>query len=114
MSAAVVGPFHVGEVPPPLVVTFKTKTGANVDFSLNGPWSAKIAYRAYGGAWVEKTCSVPSANDGNVTYQWVAADFATSGDYEGEVWVGNGGAAKYDSIRLAWQTLPAKTPTPVV
>lgn len=115
MSALLIGPYHVGEIPPPLLVTFKDQTATTpLDFTQNGPWTAKIAYRSYGGVWVVKACSVPSANDGNVTYAWVAADFAASGDFEGEVWVGNGGAARYDSIRLAWQVLPAAVPTPTV
>jgi hypothetical protein len=114
MSLIVIGPFTAGEIPPPLVVTFKDSAGNPIDFSANGPWVGKFVYRSYGGAFVTRTTTVPTLNTGAVTYPWVAADMVTPGDFEGECWVGNG-TNRYDSEPLSWQTRPAvAVPAPVI
>lgn len=107
-----IGPFHAGEIPPDLVVTFLKADGTPQDFSTGGPWVAKFSFRSYGGTWNVKTLTAPVANDGKVRYVWAAADNAAAGDYEGEVWVGNNNGARFDSQRVAWQTAPATVPIP--
>ena len=114
MSATVIGPFTAGEIPPPLVVTFKNSAGTAIDFSSGGPWAARFVYRLYGGVFVTRTCSAPSSSTGAVTYTWVAGDFTTPGDVEAEMWVGNG-TNRYDSVPLQYQILPAvAVPAPVI
>jgi len=108
------GPYTAGEIPPPIVVTFKDSSGTAIDFSAAGPWAARFVYRSYGGAFITRTCTAPSASNGAVTYTWVASDMVTAGDYEGEMWVGNG-TNRYDSEPLAWQVRPAvAVPAPVI
>lgn len=110
MASTVIGPYNAGELPPPLVVTFKDSSGTPIDFSSGGPWSAKFIYRPYGGAAVTRSCAVPSLGDGKVTYTWVLADFTTAGDFEAECWVGNaagGNNRRFDSIRFAYQVKPS-------
>jgi len=117
------GPYSSSEIPPPLVVTFKDENNVNIDFSVGGPWVARFQYQrhltsagyAYGAdpagadpAVVTNTATVNTApNNGQVTYTWVAADFTTAGDYEGEMWVGNGGTNRYASIKYAWHVRKA-------
>lgn len=110
MAATVIGPYTAGEIPAPLEIDYKTAALAAIDFATGGPWSARLTYRIYGGAWVTRTCTAPSLSTGAVTYIWVAADFATAGDYAGAMWVGNAGGNRYASIPLAWQVLPAIVP----
>lgn len=120
MASITLGPYHVGEIPPTLTVTFKDSAGAAI--SLTG-YTAEFAYRPYGGAWVTRIGSGAGAtidadqvnNKGQAHYVWVAADFATAGDFEGEMWVGNtGGAQRFDSQRFAWQVKPAVVPVPTI
>ena len=110
----VIGPFTAGEIPPPLEVDFKKSDGTPIDFSAGGPWTAKFIYRAYGGAFVTKSCPAPTLNTGAVTYIWVEADLATPGDYEAEMWVGNG-SNRYDSVLFQYQVLAAvAVPAPLI
>jgi hypothetical protein len=110
LAATVIGPYTAGEIPPPLTVNFKTSALVAIDFSAGGPWTARLTYRLYGGAWVTRTCTAPTLATGAVTYVWVAADFAVPGDVEGAMWVGNAGANRYASIPLSWQIRPAIVP----
>lgn len=119
MSATVIGPYHTGELPPQLTVTFKDSAGNPI--SLTG-YTAEFAYRSYGGSWVTRIGSGQGvvvdadqvANKGQVHYTWVAADFATAADMEGEMWVGNAGTQRFDSQRLRWQVLPSVVPAPTI
>lgn len=107
MAATVIGPYTAGELPPPLVVTFRDSSGATIDFTQGGPFTAKFIYRPYGGAAVTRAAQGANAIDGTVTYVWVLTDFAVAGDFEAEMWVGNNGTKRYDSIRFAYQVKPA-------
>lgn len=112
--ATVLGPYHVGEIPPQLTVTFNDSTGAAI--SLSG-YTAQFSYRAYGGAWVTRTATVDAdqtGKKGQTHYTWVAGDFTAAGDYEGEVWVGNAGTNRFDSQRFNWQVRPAVVPSPTI
>lgn len=110
-----IGPFHAGEIPPDLEVTFTHADGVTPqDFSTGGIWTAKFSFRSYGGAWTVKTLTAPNGADGKVRYIWQAADNANPGDYEGEVWVGNSNGARFASKRIFWQVLPATVPTPTI
>ncbi len=111
MSATNIGPYHAGEVPPPVYVNFKDSTGAALDFSQSGPWTATFNFRSYGGAWITAAAVVDAGATGAVHYVWAPADLASSGDYVGEMWVLSAGI-KYDSIRLSWQVLPSILSTP--
>lgn len=117
MSAIVLGPYHVGEIPPAIVVTFKDSAGNAID--LTG-YTGEFAYRSYGGAWVTNTSRVvvnanQTTNKGEVAYTWVASDFAAAGDMEAEMWVGKPAVpARFDSQRFAYQIRPAVVPSPTI
>jgi hypothetical protein len=120
VAAVVLGPYHQNELPPQLTVTFKDSAGAAI--SLTG-YTAELAYRNYGGAWVTRIGSGAgvvidadqvNAGKGQVHYTWVAADFASSGDFELEVWVGNAGTQRFDSQRFAYQIRPSVVPAPTI
>jgi len=113
-AATVLGPYTAGEIPPPLEVDFKKSDGAVIDFSQNGPWTAKFVYRSYGGAFVTRSAVIVAGATGAVTYAWIAADFVTPGDFEAEMWVGNG-TNRYDSIPFQYTVLPAvAVPAPAI
>lgn len=107
MSTTTIGPYTAGELPLPIVVTFKDSAGNPIDFSTGGPYTAKWIYRPYGGVAVTRSAAAPAANDGKVTYTWVLADFATAGDMEAEMWVGNASTRRWDSVRFVYQIKPA-------
>lgn len=115
-GAVTIGPYRAGEIPPPLVVTFKDSAGVVIDLtSYQARWITQKhadtgwpAFTASDPAVVTNTATVlnQTTNKGQVQYTWVAADFATAGYYEGEMWVGNG-ANRFASIRYIWQTTSA-------
>jgi hypothetical protein len=114
-----IGPYTAGEIPPPIVVTFKDSSGAALDLSA-AQWVGKwVSRRHKPGASGEFASDDPAAvtvdaavnhgtgaTKGQVTYTWVAADFATDGNYEGQMWVGNG-TNRYASERFTWSTRSA-------
>jgi len=115
-GAVTIGPYRAGEIPPPLVVTFKDSSGAAID--LSGYVARWIVQRHAVSGWPDFNSADPaqltntanvltqSTNKGQVQYTWVVADFTTAGFYEGEMWVGNGGN-RFASIRYMWQTVTA-------
>lgn len=82
------GPYTAGEIPEPWQHTFTDADGQAID--LTG-YSVRLAYRLDGGDQVVRVGSLVSSGAGGVVlYAWVAADLATDGRMEGEMWVGNG------------------------
>jgi hypothetical protein len=114
-----IGPYTVGEVPAPIVVTFRNADGTAMDLS-NVAWVARWIYRRHktgtdgdfninDPAAITQNATVDhgvGATKGQCTYVWVAADFLTEGDYEGELWIGNS-ANRFASERFTWTTRPA-------
>jgi len=110
-----IGPYTQGEIPPPIVETFQDENQQAIDFSVAGPWVAKWEYRRHRATSAypfdaSDTATVANAafvdpdqvnNKGKVKYTWVAADFTLAGDYEGEMWIGNG-TNRYCSAKYAW------------
>jgi hypothetical protein len=115
-----IGPYTQGEIPPPITETFQDENKQPIDFSISGPWVARWEYRRHraGAAYpfdaIDTAAVVNVAvvdpdqvnNKGAVTYTWTAADFTLDGDYEGEMWIGNG-VNRYCSAKYAWHTRPA-------
>lgn len=102
----VIGPYTAGELPIPIVVTFKDASGFPLDLSAYTTARWVIQQRAT--APVTRNAVIlaqnVAANLGKVQYVWVAADFAFDDDYEGEMWIGNGGTLRLASVRYAWTT----------
>lgn len=110
MSTTTIGPYTQGEIPADLVVTFKDAAGNPLDFSTDGPWTAKWEYRSYGGETVSADASVSVAGsgstEGQVTYVWQDGDL-TAGDFEAEMWVGNGNDQRLASVKFIYTVRPA-------
>jgi hypothetical protein len=111
-----IGPYRAGEIPPAIVVTFKDALGNALD--LTG-YACRWIYRQHtASGWPDFTPSDAAAvtqtatllnqvtNKGQVQYAWVAADFVLPGNFEGEMWVGNG-TNRLASVRYLWQTYTA-------
>ena len=114
INAQLIGPYRKGEIPPPLVVSFKDYLGNAID--LTG-YAVRWVYRQHTSAgWPDYTATDPVAvvqigsllNGplGQAQYAWVVGDFSTVGYYEGEMWAGNG-TNRYSSVRYQWQTYDA-------
>lgn len=114
LNAQLIGPYRKGEIPPPIVVSFKDYLGNVID--LTG-YAVHWIYRQHTSAgwpdfttgdpaFVDRTGSLLSGPLGQTQYAWVAADFTTPGYYEGEMWAGNG-TNRYSSVRYQWQTYDA-------
>lgn len=112
-GAVTIGPYREGEIPPPVVVTFKDANVAAIDLTgYSARWiyrrhasSGNQTYAATDPAAVTQTATVNAdqvGHKGQVTYLWVSADFVTPGDYEGEMWVGNL-TNRMSSIRYVWR-----------
>lgn len=110
-GAVTIGPYRQGEIPPPIVVTFKDSLGNPIDLSA---YAARWIYQRHAATgWPDFVATDPAAltnaavvltqttNKGQVQYSWAPADFATAGYYEGEMWAGNG-TNRYASIRFMW------------
>lgn len=91
-----IGPYVVGEKPPPLVYTFLDSSGLAIN--LTG-YAAKFTYRETDGSAVEASATVSAPTSGEVTYTWTGVEFLTSGHYQAEFWAGNG-TNRYASLLL--------------
>jgi hypothetical protein len=72
-------------------------------------FAAKLEFRRWNTAVVvERSATVADqvATPGDVTWSWQTSDMTAYGDFEGELWVGNG-ANKYRSQRFRWLVVPA-------
>ncbi len=116
LNQQTIGPYRAGEIPPPIVVTFRDSSNNPID--LTG-YQARWVYQLHAGrGWADFTSSdaapiVVSAtvlnqttNKGQVQYAWAAPDFGAPGYFEGEMWAGNG-TNRFASVRYLWQTYAA-------
>lgn len=114
LNQQLIGPYRKGEKPPPIVVTIRDYLGNVVDLS---GYSCHWVYRMHTlSGWpdfttsdpapVDRTGSMLNATLGQTQYAWVAADFATVGYFEGEMWAGNL-TNLFSSVRYLWQTYDA-------
>lgn len=84
----VLGPYVAGEVVEPWQHDFDDAAGAALN--LTG-YAVRVTYQLNGGTQVVRTGTLVDAGaTGKAQYAWVAADLATAGSMEGEMWVGNG------------------------
>jgi hypothetical protein len=90
-----IGPYVVGEIPPPLEYTFNL-TGFTVRFQraeIQGTFISPVTSSA----------SLSDAVNGKVTFTWTATDFTQHGRYGGMFWAGNG-VNRYASWLITWTT----------
>ena len=91
-----VGPYVVGEKPPPLEYTFLDAAGAAIN--LTG-YTAKFHVQRTDAAALVFNATVSDPTGGKVTYTWAGTEFATPGSYWAEAWVGNS-VNRFASLRL--------------
>lgn len=99
-----IGPYVVGEIPPPLEYTFLDSNG--VVINLTGYAVRFQRAEIVAGNYVEATtvpATLADAVNGKVLYPWTAADFAHPGRYGGMFFVGNG-TNRYASWLITWTT----------
>lgn len=99
-TATVIGPYKVGEIPAPVVVTFKDSAGAVLNISGYTPkWTIKREFDAS----VTKSASlVTDGTDGKVIYTWVDGDMSLPGEWIAEAWVGNG-SNRFATVTFAYR-----------
>ena len=92
MARRRVGPYKVGEIPPPLTHTFKEKDGTRID--LTGCTAVAVVRLA--GVEVELPVTVAvdqsegGGTRGDVTLTWSDGDIHSRGSGEIEFWTGDG------------------------
>ncbi len=97
----VIGPYRQGEIPPPLIVTFRDEIGTVIDLS---GYAGRFEVERPDGTLAAPTATIlpqSGSSRGQWEYAWVDGDLALRGDYRGEAWVGNG-TNRYASVRLVW------------
>ena len=108
-DAITLGPYFAGEIPEPVTHTFDKSDGTPEPL-IPGSWTAKLEFRRWNTTTVtEKSATVldQTASPGQVSWTWGNTDVATAGDFEGELWVGNGSNARYRSQRFRWLVRPS-------
>jgi len=110
MSVTISEPFVVGEIPAPLQYNFLDASGEPIDLS---GFAAKFSLRERNGAASTYNATVTSPTVGEVTYQWTGAEFATSGHYRAEFWVGNG-IHRYASVDILFDVAVSVGPVPQI
>jgi hypothetical protein len=103
----------IGEKPAPLVYQFQD--GAGAPLVITG-YQAKVNIKEHdaaapsisGGAAV-----VTNGANGEVTYTWAGTEFPTPGQYEIEIWVGNG-AQRFCSVIIQVPVRFARGPVPAI
>ena len=109
MAATInIGIYKVGEIPAPIVVTLEDSD--EVALNLSG-YTAKWVYRRADGTSVTNAASLVSGGTtGQTTYTWADDDFEEPGNYEGEMWAGNG-TNRFTSVTYSWKVIPAVADT---
>lgn len=106
----VIGPYVVGEKPPPFEYQFFDADGAAIN--LTG-YTAGFNVQRVDGAVVTGAATITSATEGKVTHTWTGSEFPTSGRYWAEFWVGNG-VNRFASLRLEFTVRMAVGTAPAI
>lgn len=108
-----IGPYVVGEIPPPLEYTFLDFNG--VVINLTG-YTVRFQRAEILGAFtnaVTVNANLTDPVNGRVTYTWTAADFSSPGRYGGMFFVGNG-TNRYASWLITWTTCASVDTPPAI
>lgn len=103
-----IGPYVVGEKPPPLEYSFLDSNGAPIDLS---GYSAEFVYKEADSAAITVGAAVSTPGTGTVEYVWIGTEFANAGSYRAEFWTGNG-TNRYASLILVFQVRSSIGPVP--
>lgn len=109
-TEVLIGPYVVGEKPPPLEYSFLDSNGAAIDLS---GYQARFVYKEADSAAVTVNASVSTPLSGTVEYVWAGTEFATPGHYQAEFWAGNG-TNRYASYVMVFQVRDSVGPVPSI
>jgi len=84
-----IGNFAAGEIPVPLLHTFKDSEGAVIDIS-GLSVTISITSRPVAGSLGTGAMVITDAPNGVVEYTWTINDMASAGDYRLNIWVFDG------------------------
>lgn len=97
MPDQIIGPYVMGEKPPPLEYSFLDSDGAPIN--LTGYTATLRIQRTDAAAYTEMTATVSAPTQGTVTHTWTGSEFGSAGTYWLEFWAGNT-TNRYASQRL--------------
>lgn len=98
-----IGPYVVGEIPPPLEYTFLDSNGVAINLTgYSVRFQRAEMLNVFANA-VTMNANLTDAVNGKVTYNWTAADFPYPGKFVGMFFVGNG-ISRFASWLITWTT----------
>lgn len=109
-SSITIGPYVVGEKPPPLVYSFKDASG--VAINLTG-YSVRFQVQRTDATAAVFNGTLSDGPAGTVSYTWTGTEFTTAGKYWAEFWAGNG-VNRYASLRLEFTVRAAVGTAPAI
>ena len=104
IKQTLIGPYAVGEIPPPLQITFTDCAGSIIDLS---GYSVSFSIVSIDGNATPSGVAagissvVGDAVNGITQYVWEEADFQTEGMFRGVMWAANG-TLRYSSEFFEW------------
>lgn len=108
--SVVLGPYVLGEIPPPLTYQFLDSSGAAIDLT---NYSGSFSWQEHDGVAGTGAAAVSNAVNGEVTYTWTGAEFATAGRYTAFMWAGNL-TNRFASLPLAFTVQLPVGPVPAI
>jgi hypothetical protein len=106
-----VGPYVVGEKPPPLTYQFQDSTGTPID--LTG-YTAKFELHESLGVTTQYNATLNApATAGIVQYVWLGTEFPTPGHYRARLWAGNS-TQRFASVLITFDVADSEGPVPAV
>jgi hypothetical protein len=97
-AVTIADPFILGEIPPPLVYAFTDANG--VPLNLTAYETAKFSWKEKYGAGLTAAAVITAPATGQVTYTWTGGEFATAGQYRGEMWVEDDDTSRLASVDI--------------
>lgn len=107
------GAFAAGEIPGPLVHTFKDKN--DVEINIDGWIVLGFFVEGPEGLMTMSNPQITDGPNGEVTYIWQAADMQAAGEYSGLLWIQNtvsDPTLRLASYRFVWTVEDGPGPTP--
>lgn len=100
-----VGPFTAGEIPEPLEIQFTREDGSVIELSSADQATFRWGIMAEGAAGQNSADATVVDADDIVRYQWQDGDLASSGYYQGVMWVERSGRRLASMVLgfIVWQ-----------
>lgn len=111
MTDTAIGPYVMGEKPPPLEYTYLDCNGVRID--LTGYSVLLRVQRTDSTSYLELSALLSDGPNGVVAHAWTGSEFLTPGPHWLEFWAGNG-VNRYASTRLRAEVRTPVGPVPSV